>query len=285
MVLYIVQTKMYISFIGGPGGTHLYGYSDGSFYTGTEFQSVGSYFVFASPLGGAVQSCTFETKYIVLSVMHVELDSITQLVNALMYATLACQEFNVHTPVTRRLNTDSEAAQSHCLDNSISKKSKHMEMKLQAVQIFQADDRIDVIHLAGPEFFFKHMVFTLGHHMMPGKGIEGVQEVLPSEITPIMVAYFGSKFLDCVDITETKSYCSSIEPKSFALCHSAFFFLADMDVCKALLAKSVSSCSSVLNDGESTITSRKYVDEHKCMVYGMASLSTYSSTVSSVGGG
>jgi len=121
---------------------------------------------------------------------------------------------------------------------------------------------------------------------MPGMGIEGVQEFVPSKIVPIMVAYFEAKFTGYVDITETKSYCSSIEPESLAHCHYAFFFLADMDVLNSLLAKSVSYCAtSVLIDGESPITSRKYVDKHKCMVYDMASLSTDSSTVSSVGGG
>jgi len=182
--------------------------------------------------------------------MHVELDAITQLANALMYATHACQELNVNTPVTRRLYTDSEAAQSHCLNNSASKKSKHMEMRLQAVQDFQADDRIDVIHVAGgencadqgtksldPEKNLKHMIFILGHRMMPGKGIEGVQEVVPSEIAPVMAAYLEAKSHGYVDITENTSYCSSIEPSSCALCHSAFFLFKD--------------CSSVIDDGES----------------------------------
>ena len=110
----------------------------------------------------------------VLNVMHVDLDGITQLSNALMYITHACQKLNIVTPITRRIYTDSEAAQSHCLNNSASRKSKHLELRLQTVQDYQADDRIDVIHVAGgencadqgtksldPELNLKHMMVIL----------------------------------------------------------------------------------------------------------------------------
>ena len=193
MVQYLIQTKMYPLLLGGPGPVDAYGYSDGSLHTGSKMRSVGSYFVFASALGGAIQSNTFETKYQVLNVMHVELDAITQLANALMYVTHAGQELNSHSPITRRIYTDSEAAQSHCLNNSASKKSKHMELRLQTVQSYQEDDRIDVIHVAGedncadqgsksldPDTNLRHMVVILGHRMMPGKGIEGVQVYVPT---------------------------------------------------------------------------------------------------------
>ena len=240
---------------------------DLALHTGTKFRSVGIYFVFASPLGGAVHSCTFETKYIVLNVMHVELDAITQLANALMYSTHACQELSIVTPVTRRIYTDSEAAQSHCLNNSASKKSKHLEMRLQAVQDFQEDERIDVIHVAGgencadqgtksldPETNLKHMIFILGHRMMPGKGIEGVQEFVPSEITPIRVAYLEAKAPGFVDVTENKLYRPVIEPDVCALCHVAYSAIVDVDALNASYAESISCNSSVLIDGESIVT-------------------------------
>jgi Reverse transcriptase (RNA-dependent DNA polymerase) len=148
MVLYLIQTKMYPLLLGGPGPIDAYGYSDGSLHTGSKMRSVGSYFVFATPLGGAIQSNTFETKYQVLNVMHVELDAITQLANALLYVTHACLELNaqapttrrIFSPITRRIYTDSEAAQAHCLNNSASKKSKHLELRLQTVQDYQEDD-------------------------------------------------------------------------------------------------------------------------------------------------
>jgi hypothetical protein len=223
VVLYLVQTKMYPLLLGGPGGTDAFGFSDGSLHTGENMRSVGAYFVFASPLGGAIQSCTFETKYQVLNVMHVELDGITQLANALMYITHACQELNVVTPITRRIYTDSEAAQSHCLNNSATRKSKHLELRLQTVQDYQADDRIDVIHVAGgencadqgtksldPELNLKHMMVILGHRMMPGKGIEGVQEYVHAKIDPVQMAYMAACEDGYIDVTTSEDYCDVV---------------------------------------------------------------------------
>jgi hypothetical protein len=214
---------MYPLLLGGPGGTDAFGFSDGSLHTGENMRSVGAYFVFASPLGGAIQSCTFETKYQVLNVMHVELDGITQLANALMYITHACQELNIVTPITRRIYTDSEAAQSHCLNNSASRKSKHLELRLQTVQDYQADDRIDVIHVAGgencadqgtksldPELNLKHMMVILGHRMMPGKGIEGVQEYVHAKIEPVQAAYVAACERGYIDVTTNEEHCDVV---------------------------------------------------------------------------
>jgi len=146
--------------------------------------------------------------------MHVELDAITQLANALLYITHACRELNVETPVTRRIYTDSEAAQSHCLNNSASKKSKHLELRLQTVQDYQRDDRIDVIHVPGedncadqgsksldPETNLKHMIVILGHRMMPGKGVEGVQELDDKDIHAVQVAYMQAELPGYKDVT------------------------------------------------------------------------------------
>jgi hypothetical protein len=155
--------------------------------------------------------------------MHVELDGITQLANALMYITHACQELNIVTPITRRIYTDSEAAQSHCLNNSASRKSKHLELRLQTVQDYQADDRIDVIHVAGgencadqgtksldPELNLKHMMVILGHRMMPGKGIEGVQEYVHAKIDPVQTAYVAACERGYIDVTTNEEHCDVV---------------------------------------------------------------------------
>jgi len=221
---------MYPLLLGGPGECDAYGFSDGSLHTGSKMRSVGSYFVFASPLGGAIQSCTFESKYQVLNVMHIELDGITQLANALLYISHACQELNVPTPITRRIYTDSEAAQSHCLNNSASKKSKHLELRLQTVQDYQEDDRIDVIYVPGgencadqgtksldPETNLKHTMVILGHRMMQGKGIEGVLDWVPAKIARVQAAYFAADTFGYEDVTISERSCDEM-CSHFAFC-------------------------------------------------------------------
>ena len=264
MVLYLIQTKMYPLLLGGPGPIDAYGYSDGSLHTGSKMRSVGSYFVFATPLGGAIQSNTFETKYQVLNVMHVELDAITQLANALLYVTHACLELNaqapttrrIFSPITRRIYTDSEAAQAHCLNNSASKKSKHLELRLQTVQDYQEDDRIDVIHVPGadncadqgsksldPDTNLKHMVVILGHRMMPGKGIEGVQEYVPDIAEKVTFTRTVQSGPD--DVTTDQKACEEFEKRV------VFSAQLNYDDLMSLVAESI-SLGLKSEEGEST---------------------------------
>jgi hypothetical protein len=109
------------------------------------------------------------------------------------------------------------------LNNSASRKSKHLELRLQTVQDYQADDRIDVIHVAGgencadqgtksldPELNLKHMMVILGHRMMPGKGIEGVQEYVHAKIEPVQAAYVAACERGYIDVTTNEEHCDVV---------------------------------------------------------------------------